>query len=240
VCITRLNNVFFFFKVYHNLILNFQLKAIWKREDISQYSLMNVKSIKDAFLMKFILADKFLCMTSNGKLYSSSNKSEECLWLVKGSKFFSAVYSNKNIVVKKNCKLNVVRQNLDFDQLEEDSNQECSERLSITSGFSPQLQNFYMNCQSSLQKNQNITKNSGSSLSQHNKNISQMNFEPKTKNLPAKTQQTSKNKARRMKCFQFRKTPKYRECMNRYYKCFKFRKNATNFKNCRKRLRNRV
>jgi hypothetical protein len=231
---------FFFFKLNQNLILNFKLKAIWKRDEISQYSLMNAKSLKDAFFMKFILADKFLCMTSNGKLYSSSNKSEECLWSVNGSKFFSVIYNNKNIVVKKNCKLNVVRKNFDFDQIEEDSNQECSERLSVTSGFSPQLQNFYMNCQSSLQKNQNITKNSASSLSQHNKNIlPHLNVE-KAETLPVTQQKTSKNKARKMKCFQFRKTSKYKECMNRYYKCFKFRKNATNFKNCRKRLRKLV
>jgi hypothetical protein len=183
--------------------------------------------------MKFILANKYLCITKSKKLYASFNKSGECLWLSKGAKLESAIYSNINIAMKKNCKLNVLLSNIINSNEIEDSNEECRETFSITSGFSPQLQKFYQSCQSSLQKNRNqiFIQNSSPFLQNQITNARVSSFNTRL----SINSKSSKNKLAR-KCYQFRKTPQYRECMNKHYKCFKFRKNIANFKNCRQRL----
>ena len=215
----------------------FILKAIWRREDISQYSMINKKSLIGAFFMKFILADNFLCINKNGSLYASSKKTEECLWLSKSEKFVSAVYSNVNIAIKKNCKLNVAQNNMNFNEIE-DSREECREKFRITSGFSPQLQKFYQSCQSSLQnyQNQNLTKNSTASFSSQIKKATDLNEKGLNSKKEFHTNPNTSRKKFQRKCYQFRKTPKYKECMKRHYKCFKFRKDPIKFKNCRRSL----
>ena len=123
------------------------------------------------------------------------------------------------------------------------SKEECSDNLSITSGFSPQLQNFFQECQLNIQK-----KLGGSDFSLKNVTFpyNKTNLTQDKYSMPwsasasdvSKNNLTSikKNKVRR-KCFQFRKTLKYKECMNKYYKCFKFRKDSKKFFNCRQKFK---
>jgi hypothetical protein len=208
--------------------------------------------------MIFVLADKYMCINSDGKLYVSSSQHIECLWLNESPRLKSAIYSNIFIELNKNCKLNILLDNNDssnrvYSIPKEASKDVCSNSFTITSGFSPELQVFFLNCQSSVQKlfSSRLKSNLKSDFSlSRSTNI--VRFDVTTSLKPQNEIQTSTqfsnytlemkkkthSKVVIKKCYKFRKTPNYRKCMNRNYKCFKFKNDTQKYKSCKFSLRN--
>lgn len=158
----------FFFRILLfilNLIFYFLFKAIWSRVDVSDEQLLNNNALLGAYYIKFILSGKYLCTTENGDLFSSLDKTKGCLWLNDWSRLISASYKNLNIVVQKNCKLNTLANQfslssgsnraLNKNKFNQQENDQCTNHINITSGFSSDLQKFFRNCQSSLIKQTN-------------------------------------------------------------------------------------
>ena len=209
---------------------------------MSEYSLINRRALIGAFYMRFVLADKYLCITSKGDLYAASNKSNECLWL--NEKLISAQYSNMRIEIKKNCKLSVL---LDTGEHVYAEKNECSGASVVTSGFSRELQIFFLSCQSSLQrsayKSADILHFNYASSTRPSSTSKQSMLSHLLVFTVAPVQSTTKpqlkrKKATRRKCFGLRRTPMYRQCMANHYKCFKFRNDTNKFKECKSSLKN--
>lgn len=121
--------------------------------DVSDEVLSTNKALLGAYYIKFVLADKYLCTTKNGELYSSKQESKGCLWFNDWPRLISATY-DINLVIQKHCKLNVLNDNTDtarfYSNKRYNDETSCKNNLNITSGFSPDLQKFFRTCQSSL------------------------------------------------------------------------------------------
>ncbi|CAF0839937.1 unnamed protein product [Brachionus calyciflorus] len=126
---------------------DFSLETIWIRIDLADEVIINNKAYLGVYFIKFVLADRYLCTTQQGELYASKSQSKECLWSNELTKIVSVAYSF-HLAIEKNCKITM----LNSDELD---NNQCSNRLNITSGYSPELQKFFRTCQSNLIKNSN-------------------------------------------------------------------------------------
>ncbi|RNA22705.1 hypothetical protein BpHYR1_036833 [Brachionus plicatilis] len=294
----------------------FSLDTIWIRVELIDEIISSNKAFLGAYYIKFVLADKFLCITSEGELFASKFQSKNCLWFNDMPRLASAVY-DFNIVIEKNCKIDVL--STEYYEDDETSDDQCANKLNITSGFSPELQRFFRSCQSSLIKNEPsqataipqfkqiffhqtssfTTKPTGLTKKTFTDDplnkmadqqvFSQLNgvmiekakllckeylideiiFEKLTnmdylseshdmtrmpklcidyisylkqaKKQESKLVEYNKNpqsgprRNKLKKCFQFRRTPFYRACLEKHYKCYKYSNDAEKLQKCRKR-----
>ena len=161
------------------------------------------------------------------------------------SRIKSAKYLHLNIVINKKCDLNfktspsIYSSNYEAFQQVDEENEKCKGNVTVTSGFSPDLQNFFRICQARVRQQQQAnaenhpvyTINKPPKLEFKNKNkvLSQNEFVENDKPTMAINQKFRK-------CFKYRKTGNYRKCMKKYYKCFQFSKDVEKLKKCRNKF----
>ena len=185
-------------------------------------------------------------------------------------RLISAIYPNVNVVINKDCSLNTKpKTKFEFYEMMRDSldkinieNEICSNSINITSGYSPDLQKYFRNCQSSLLQQHKPTHESKIEKNPLYDIKGLFNFNPINNNLvtvnnPDKPQiefatkfktnyingssstQIERGKVsngRFRKCYKHRKTANYKKCMRKYYKCYQLNNDLDKLRKCRKKF----
>lgn len=156
-------------------------------------------------------------------------QSNQCLWLDATPRLKSALYTHLNIVINMNCETNKIRSSI----FEQSINDKCQDHVSITSGFSPQLQAYFRSCHARITQQAKVEKNQ---LIFGLKENSTLNKSVTPDKLKLANSNSNNNNRRFRKCYNYRKTANYKSCMRKYYKCYQFSKDLTKLRNCRKKF----
>lgn len=181
-------------------------------------------------------------------IFLKTFENNECLWLNSFLQLKSAKYLHLNVVINKNCNVNikstarisVYSNSYEASQIDDEQNESCQSNTNVTSGFSPDLQNFFRTCQARIRQQQQTT------LIKHplysiNNSLDKFNLKNEispiiNQNEQAQQEQEVTTNQKFRKCYKYRKTSNYRKCMKTHYKCFQFNKDIEKLKKCRKKF----